>query len=341
MPRSDGHAGITALTALLAAVVLVTVGSETATAAEGPHPITLHTVPATSGVRIRHHGRTYTTDRRGRVTLTVDMFRSARPTAGGFLPFAPPKVLTTRLPSGMVARFGGFFERGRVIGLSLFTETSLRFVDLQGRHLPPTRVRAVRLKSRTGVQVTVRGDETARLQASRVIAVPDGVRSKAIEYSVEAVDVAGANVVNRAQQRFFPLRSRLLTVPLLLYSARFTSRDALFGYASGSAVLLTDPDGTTRRIPLHAGNAESGALARGEYLVRVDAPGFSFERPVSLSRDQVVDLAVVSYIDLGVILGGLAVLAIGLVIVARPGITSRLRARVAIRTSRPRSPVER
>lgn len=303
--------------------------------------MTLQTVPRTAGVRVRHRGRIYTTDRRGRVRLTVDVFRRARPTAGGFLPFAPPKVLTTRLRSGTVARFGGFFERGRLIGLSLFTTTRLRFADLQGRELPAARVRAARLKSRTGVQVTVRGGQTARLQASRVVALPNGVRSKAIEYSVEAVDVNGANVVNRAQQRFVALRTRELTVPLLLYSARFTSRDALFGYSSGSAVLLTDPDGVTGRIPLRSGRAQARGLARGEYLVRVDAAGFSFERPVSLSRDQVVELEVVSYLDLAVIFGGLAALAVGLVVVGRPGIRARVCGLLAIRPSKTPTSTER
>jgi hypothetical protein len=337
MRRCDARApGRAALASLLIALVLVPAGAPAASAAEGPRAVTLHTMPRTPGVRIRHHGRTYTTDARGRVTLTLNVFRSARPTSGGFLPFAPPKVLTTRLASGMVARFGGFFKRGRVIGLSLFTKTRLRFVNREGRDLPSARVTAVRLKSRTGVQVTLRAGQVANLHASRVVAVPDGVRSKAIEYSVEAVDVNGANVVNRAQQRFFPLRTRELIVPLLLYSARFTSRDALFGYASGSAVLLTDPDGATMRIPLRSGNAETGGLARGEYLVKVDAPGFSFERPVSLSRDQVVDLAVVSYLDLAVIFGGLTALAIGLVLVGRPAIRERVRWLIPIRT--PKTP---
>jgi hypothetical protein len=322
------------LASLLLALVLVPAGAPAAPATEGPRAVTLHTMPRTAGMRIRHHGRTYTTDARGRVTLTLNVFRSARPTSGGFLPFAPPKVLTTRLPSGMVARFGGFFKRGRVIGLSLFTRTRLRFVNREGRDLPTARVTAIRLKSRTGVQVTLAAGEVAKLQASRVIAVPDGVRSKAIEYSVEAVDVNGANVVNRAQQRFFPLRTRELTVPLLLYSARFTSRDALFGYASGSAVLLTDPDGATMRIPLRSGHAQTGGLARGEYLVKVDAAGFSFKRPVSLSRDQVVDLAVVSYLDLAVIFGGLATLAIALVLVGRPAIRARFRRRAHTRRSK-------
>jgi|SRR5215218_7592988 len=340
MPRRDLRVP-TALAALVMVVALAGSPPPGARAAEGPRLLTLHTVPRTAGVKIRHHGRTYTTDRRGRVTLTVDVFRRARATAGGFLPFAPPKVLTTRLRSGMVARFGGFFERGRVIGLSLFTRIRLRFVNLQGHSLGDARVSAVRLKSRTGVQVTLRGDETAQLQASRVIAVPNGVRSKAIEYAVERVEVAGANVVNRAQQRFFPLRTRELTVPLLLYTARFTSRDALFGYPSGSAVLLTDPDGSTSRIPLRSGTAETGGLARGDYVVRVDAAGFSFQRPVSLSRDQDVDLAVVSYLDLAVIFGGLIVLAIGLVVAGRPNMRTRLRARVPMRASKTPSATQR
>jgi hypothetical protein len=287
--------------------------------------MTLHTVPRVEGLRLLHRGDIHRTDERGRVTLDVRVFSSTRATPQGFLGFAAPKILRTTLPGGREARFGGYFERGRVIAVSLYSRTGFRYVNLQGRRIDPSRVSSVRLKSRTGQKITLRARHAVLLQASRVVALQGATKSKSIEYSVEEVDVGGGQVVNHAQQRFFPLRTRQVTVPLLLYSAHFTSKDALFGFPSGSAIVLTYPSGKVVRIPLESGEASSGELPRGDYMVRVDAPGMSFERPVALSRDQVVDLEVVSYLDLGVVFSSLAALAIGLILARRPELRLRIR----------------
>jgi hypothetical protein len=307
-----------ALAALAGLALAAPAAAGQAPASGGLTRVTLHTVPRVAGVLVRHRGRIYRTDGRGRVTLNVRMFRRTRETIKGVLAFEPPTVLRSRLPRGVEARFAGFYERGMVIALSLYTRLEVRFVDLQGQPIPARDVGVVRLKSRTGVRVPFRAGRSPTLHASRVQPTQDGPRSKPIEYGVEGVDVRGGNVVNRAQQRFFPLRTRRLTIPLLLYSARFESRDALFGFATGSAVVLTYPGGHRESLPLVDGIASSRNLPRGEYLVQVDAPGYSFERPVALSRDQFVDLQVVSYLDLAVVFSGLAALAIALVLVRRP-----------------------
>ena len=92
--------------------------------------------------------------------------------------------------------------------------------------------------------------------------------------------VDGANVVNRAQQRFFPHRHRDVGVPLLLYSARFMARDALLGFPIGSGVRLRHPDGSWTYHPFRSsGEVVLDGLARGEYWVEVKALGFSFLRP--------------------------------------------------------------
>jgi hypothetical protein len=320
--------------AWLAALLICAAGScaawpDRAAAQNGSRPglqrLTLHTVPRIAGVRLRLRGAEYRTDRRGRVTLDVRAFHRARPTGRGYLAFAPPKVLPTRVPGGLEARFGGFYERGRVIALSLYVTIAAEFIDLQGRTVPAGRIGAVDLKSRIGTRVRFRPGETVRLHASRSVPYKDGVRSKPIEYAVESVSVDGTNVVNRAQQRFFPLRSRRLTIPLLLYSARFAARDAIFGFPLGSAVALAYPSGRVARVALHDGNGRAIALPRGEYRVRVDGAGFSFERPLALSRDQAVRLEVISYLDVAVVLGGALALAVGLVLVRRPLARRRLR----------------
>jgi hypothetical protein len=130
--------------------------------------------------------------------------------------------------------------------------------------------------------------------------------------------------VHRAQWRFRPLSTRRLKVPLLLYALRFTSADALFGKPIGTAVLLTHPDGRTTRLPLHDGVAEAAGLPRGAYRVRVEARGYSFEHPVALSRNQLVDMQVISLLDVAVVGGALGAIALALLLIGRPRLRRRL-----------------
>jgi hypothetical protein len=287
--------------------------------------VTFRTVPAVAGVRIRSGGQTVRTDGTGFVTLTV------RRTGPRYRDIEAPKVLTTRLPSGKQARFGGLFESGRTLGISLYKRTWLRFVDLAGEHVPNRRVTSVRLASGNGGRIHVEGRVTPMLQASRVLLTSAGVRSRRIEYAVERVEVDGANVVNRDQHRFFPLSTARLSVPLLLYSARFVARDALFGGRAGRAVLLTYPSGRTVRIPLRDGTARAIGLPRGQYHLQADAAGYSFDRLLWLSRDQVVDLPIVSYLDFAVVLGGLVAVALTLLLAGRPRLRRRLRRAAGVR----------
>jgi hypothetical protein len=280
--------------------------------------VTFRTVPAVEGARLRSDGRIVTTDARGRVTLTI------RRTGPRIRDIEAPEVLPTRLPSGRQVRFDGFFESGRTIGLALYARTRLRFVDPAGDAVPARKVGATRLESGTGLSVQMAGAVTPPLRANHVALTRDGVRSRPVQYAVESVEVEGGNVVNRAQQRFYPLRTRAVRVPLLLYAVRFTARDALLGGRTGTALRLRYPNGRSVRIPLRDGSAAAAGLPRGEYRVRVEASGYSVERPVYLSRDQAVDLQVVSPVDMALVLGGLVSLAVALLVVGRPALRRRL-----------------
>jgi hypothetical protein len=338
MPRAEGAAGRVAAW-LGVGVVAVMAAPVAAPAAPARFPafetVTFRTLPAVAGVRIRSGGQTVRTDGTGSVTLTV------RRTGPGYRDIEAPKVLSTRLPSGAQARFGGLFESGRTIGISVYTRAWLRFVDLAGERVPTRRVTGVRLAGSNGARIRIDGGVTPMLQASRVLLTSAGVRSRRIRYAVERVEVDGANVVNRDQNRFFPLGTARLRVPLLLYSARFVATDALFGGRAGTAVLLRYPSGRTVRIPLRDGTARAVGLPRGQYHVRVDGHGYSVDRPLWLSRNQVVDLPIVSYLDFAVVLGGLATLALGLLLAGRPLLRHRLRRVAGVPRRRVRAVVRR
>ena len=296
--------------------------------------LTFRTVPAIAGVRIRSAGRTVRTDGSGFVTLRV------RRTGPGYTDIQAPEVLPTRLRSGKQARFGGLFQSGRTLGISLYTRTRLRFVDPAGKRVPARRITGGRLASGIGARIHIEGAVTPLLQASRVLLTIGGVRSRPIEYAVDRVEIDGANVVNRAQRRFFPLRAARLSVPLLLYSARFVATDALFGGHVGTAVRLRYPGGRTVRLPLRNGTASAASLARGQYYVRAEAPGYSIERPLWLSRDQVVELRIIGYLDIALLLGALSAVALGLLLARRPVLRRRLR-RVAMPVRRARPVTDR
>jgi hypothetical protein len=107
------------------------------------------------------------------------------------------------------------------------------------------------------------------------------------------------------------------------------STDALFGNKIGSRLEIIGPDGRTIRVPLDRnGRVHLARLPRGSYRVRSDATGLGASRPVTLSRDQVVDVQVLSVIDLLLLGSGASALAIGLLLVRRPRLRARIRQRV-------------
>jgi hypothetical protein len=132
--------------------------------------------------------------------------------------------------------------------------------------------------------------------------------------------VDGTNVVTRARNRFSPRELHgPYKVALLFFSARVTSSDAIFGFPLGSSVTLTYPSGRTRLVKLSKdGTVDLTGLPRGNFKIKADAPGVSPERPLALSRDQVVDLKVISYLDLALAAAVLGALAILLLVLRRP-----------------------
>jgi len=130
-------------------------------------------------------------------------------------------------------------------------------------------------------------------------------------------------------------------INLLFYSASFKAHDALFGFPLGEGVELHYPDGRTE-IDKFASNDQIAlnSLARGLYQVRVwNAPGFSPLTPIALSKDQEVDLMVVSYFDMIFVGALVTAIAGGLVLIGRPEILAWLKPKQPRKQPKPGRPV--
>jgi hypothetical protein len=146
-----------------------------------------------------------------------------------------------------------------------------------------------------------------------------------IRYSIDKALVNGANVVHQGQKHFYPARTRQVTTRVLLFSARISVRDFIFGTATGSSVDLISPDGTPISRPLHGRTLVLSSLPRGTYQVKVHASGYVPIVTLALSRNEVLQVKVVSYLDMLLFLVlGLALLT-ALVLIPRPFLRLRLR----------------
>jgi hypothetical protein len=315
LSRRRAAAGLAVLVSILSLLA-----PAEAPAAPGDTQIRLVTVPPLPGMKFSVDGRSAISDRRGRVVLSV-------PTSDTFVTkfgqrrllfTSYPRMTDTRRRPNEVARLERYYGGGRTAALTRIFKVQPRFVDLSGVPVDPALIQSITLKSITGARYTSTGAKPLFLPGTRVAPYQGELLPKDVQYSIEKVMVDGANVVNRAQQRFEPRKRQRITVRLLFFRAKFVSRDAIFGFAIGSDVRLRYPSGIVRRHKLGSdGTVVLPTLPRGQYSVKVDAPGFSFTRPVSISRPQVVDLSVISYLDIALVAFVLLAIAVGLLVLRR------------------------
>ena len=292
------------------------------TAPAGAQPIS--TVPKVPGMRFSLEGRIFEAGRDGR----------AYPPPGFGSPRTALRALDTEIAPGVRARFDRWYSGRRIAAVKLYYRVRPTFVDLSGRRVDPRVVTSVVLRGSQGRRYLFKGDRPHWLQGNRVVPESHGRRSTAVFYSAEKALVGGSSVVHRGQQRFFPAKSRRMELRLLLFAARVTVRDALLGFPIGSAVRLEYPDGRERRHALGPGAGLTlRSLPRGDYRVSVDALGISSSSPVALSRDQQVDLKVISWLDVAVVLLALASIALALLCLRRPGPILARRRKRAVRVT--------
>lgn len=278
--------------------------------------VAVSTVPVVPGARIVVAGQPVVTDGAGRGTLQVCRLTTAKEITG---PTDPVQLAGKRR-----AVFDRTFlsNRGRSVQAAFGIDDEVSFSFLG---LPTRRIESFTLRSSTGEVIERDTLGPVYLPGSRVLRGPNGLEERKIYYSVDSVIVGGSSVVNRSQVKFFPADRPVVRVPLLAYSVRVEVVDRLFRWPTGSRVTLAQKGAPAVSKPLENGVATFKEVPRGNYTVVATAPGLRIDRSVILSRDQVVVMPVLTWVDLAVLIGVPLLIALGLVLAPRP----RLRHRIA------------
>jgi len=293
--------------------------------------VTVQTVPALPGVRLRFDQWSLVTNAEGRASVTVahnflshtleliDTTVTAADRRYEFVRWAgqrdPEQAFLptlTGLPTRMNYTITAAF--------SVHFPVTTTFLDEEGQSVRPSEVTSVQLRSDAGKSVDLTPGETTWVLGVMPSYTRGVVHLANVSYSVQRVIVRGSNVVDAGRLRFDPSTGSDLVITIPFHRLTVRTRDALFGRPSGSAVKVTGPDGVTHTVGLgDDGSAVVPRLPRGKYLVDLmGADGIVMSREASLSRDLEVEIVVVGWLDFVlVILLGLA-LAIGLLLVGRP-----------------------
>ena len=312
-------------------------------AVAGTQVLRVRTVPALEGVRFELSGRPFSSDRKGIAEIAVTqcgtyslrVFPSRSAAPGKRTKFARwADEAFEPIRSVLVAR-----SREIQVGFDVEYLVKETFIDLAGKPVAASRVTRVGQSNSMGTRTTFPAGKPQWLAGSRIMRRVNGLEATEILYSVRSVIVDGTNVVRQAQQRFYPTRTRHFRIRLLLYSAEISARDRLFNFPIGSSLVLTYPDGHREHHKLSS-SAELTlrSLPRGSYEVEIKAPGLKSKIPIALTRNQVVVLKVVSYIDLAFVFGLLSFGAVALLLVRRPRLRARLRRLVPLPRAK-RAPV--
>ncbi|HSB02265.1 MAG TPA: Ig-like domain-containing protein, partial [Anaerolineales bacterium] len=325
-------AGSYKLSATFKGSKLPSLGSSKTSAVEWtvtPALIEIHTTPSLPNIKFSLDNHIFSSDEYGVARIEVKKAGKYR------LELLPVELKDANIQMGFDRWGDEIFKPSREIdvplskpleiGFAVSYQVSQTFVDLLSRPVDPSRVTSITLKGSNGTTYTFEDTKPHWLPAGRVIRLNNGLEQTKILYSIISIVIDGSNVVSQAQQRFYVNPDDVWTVKLLLYKARFTARDALFGFPIGSGIRMEYPDGKVRSYPFNPseGYAIDG-LARGIYRVKVTgAKGYAPVTPIALSRDQDVELMVFSYIDLGVFLALGLLLSLGLLLFGRPYLLSQ------------------
>jgi hypothetical protein len=310
---------------------IISIGLNSATAETGmimePARIAIYTVPAVPGVVFRLADKTYTTDQNGVANVDVAL--------SGVYDLEVLPIDQERLPSNIRLAFARwndnvftekrqvYFPRARrlEVGFTVSYQVNQQFFDTTGQPVDPARVSSITVR---GVGTTHSFDEAGPiwLPANRLTRrIGERLESEEILYYFREVVIDGANVINKGEQRFRIRPNDVWPVQVLLYSAHFSARDAMFGFPIGKGIELTYPDGRKQEFYFDSPNKEIviPALARGSYNARIIGIGGSAPpTPVHLSRDQSIELLMLSYLDMAVIIGVPLAIALIFFFIGRP-----------------------
>jgi hypothetical protein len=291
-----------------------------------PGTLRIRAVPAWSGIEFELDGEIFRTDQNGVVRIQVKRWSTdlkSRIT-----------VHDAKRGGGSKITFTGWREwpyadsKDVYATFELWEPVAFNFTDENGEHVDQSLIDTIVLKSSLGEIYTLTADDLdePELHISNVVNTPVGINTKSVTYYVDQVIIDGANVVNRSQQRMaFENGDDLnFQITLLFYQVKFQATDAFFGRPLGDEIVIQAPDGSKQHLPINdQGEVFIPRLPRGDYQITVVGGGYSPPRPLRISRDQVVQLEVISHLDFALMAGAASTVAIGLVVIGRPHVVTR------------------
>ncbi|HSB02295.1 MAG TPA: Ig-like domain-containing protein [Anaerolineales bacterium] len=277
-----------------------------------PATLAIYTVPPTPGVVFKLNNQTYTTDKTGTADIEV--------TVSGTYSLEVLPIAPTKLPSNVRMEFSRwndnvftakrqvYFPRDNRIeaGFTVKYQVNQAFHDAEGKPVDPARISSMVI---AGAGNTFTFDQAGPiwLPANRLTRrINERLQSEEILYYFRDVTIDGASVVNKGEQRFRIQPDDVWPIQVLLYSVEFSARDAMFHFPIGKGVELTYPDGHQEQFSFNSSNAQITipSLARGSYSAKIIGVGGSAPAtPIHLSRDQSVELLMLSYLDMAIIVG--------------------------------------
>jgi predicted RNA-binding Zn-ribbon protein involved in translation (DUF1610 family) len=294
-----------------------------------PAIVEVQTLPALPGIKFSLGGQIFSSDANGIASVEVSK-------VGIYHLEVLPMPFTGRDFQATFSRWGDqtFFPYRDVTvpntqllqaGFDVSYLVSHNFTNLQGSPVDPSLITLLTLKGSNGKVLTFNDNQPQWLQSNRVVRLGSFQETK-ILYSVAKVEMKGSNVVSNAQQRFYVHPNDNWTINLLLYTANFTARDMLFNFPIKSKINLEFPNGQIQALSF--GKDEiytAGGLPRGNYRATALGPwGLAPSTPIALSRNQNVDLQVLSYLDMMIVFVLGLSLVLGLLFIGRPEILSNL-----------------
>jgi len=212
--------------------------------------VTVQTVPALPGVRLRFDQWSLVTNAEGRASVTVahnflshtlefiDTTVTAADRRYEFVRWAgqrdPEQAFLptlTGLPTRMNYTITAAF--------SVHFPVTTTFLDEEGQSVRPSEVTSVQLRSDAGKSVDLTPGETTWVLGVMPSYTRGVVHLANVSYSVQRVIVRGSNVVDAGRLRFDPSTGSDLVITIPFHRLTVRTRDALFGRPSGSAVKVT------------------------------------------------------------------------------------------------------
>jgi hypothetical protein len=292
-----------------------------------PAKVAIYTVPPVPGVKFKLNNEIYTSDENGVAELSVNMSGvyslEVLPMEEDSLSSESQLAFARWNDNVFTAKRKVYFPRARRLeaGFLVNYQMDQIFYDATGEQVDPARVSSMVIRG-IGNTYTLDGAGPVWLPSNRLTRrIGERLQSQEILYYFRDVTIDGANVINRSEQRFHINPNDTWPIQVLLYSARFTARDAMFHFPIGKGIELTYPDGHTEKFFFDSGKAQVTipSLARGSYSAKITGVGGSAPpTPIYLSRDQDVELLMLSYLDIALIIGIPLSIALAFFFIGRP-----------------------